>query len=255
MSAETALLFVEDLEVLKDNGTPLFTSLSFQVTEGDVLVLRGPSGSGKSTLLKCIAELNLYSKGTIRSCGRSVRDLGGPLWRVKVAYVPQRPSILPGTPLSFLDRIRTFSARQGGSSRETEGGEYGSRGDRERETDPLELAQEWGVDKTLWQRDWTTLSGGEAQRIALAVAVGVGGADILLLDEPTSALDEVSSKKVETSLLEMLPEPKGSTRPNGRGTTRRGSPSGAGPKALIWITHSSDQAERVGTRTLDLSAY
>ena len=41
---------------------------------------------------------------------------------------------------------------------------------------------EWGVDSGLWDRPWTTLSGGEAQRVALAVAVGLDCADILLLD-------------------------------------------------------------------------
>lgn len=48
--------------------------------------------------------------------------------------------------------------------------------------DPLELAAEWGIEKTMWKREWGTLSGGEGQRIALAVAVGVGGAEVVLLD-------------------------------------------------------------------------
>lgn len=34
----------------------------------------------------------------------------------------------------------------------------------------------------MWQREWSTLSGGEGQRIALAIAVGVGGAEVVLLD-------------------------------------------------------------------------
>ena len=87
---------------------------------------------------------------------------------------------------------------------------------------------------------WSTLSGGEAQRIALAIAVGIGGAEVVLLDgrfierysalraEPTSALDEVTMQKVEKSLLSLL---------------------GSGPKAYIWITHEEAQADRVGTRT------
>lgn len=45
-----------------------------------------------------------------------------------------------------------------------------------------EVASEWGIDDELWERPWATLSGGEAQRIALSVSVGLDCADILLLD-------------------------------------------------------------------------
>ncbi|WVQ62596.1 uncharacterized protein L199_000742 [Kwoniella botswanensis] len=235
----TPLLEVEDLTVLRDNSSPLFSNLSFTLSPGEVRVLRGVSGSGKSTLLKCIAELNLYSKGTVRLHGKESKEWDIPEWRIKVAYVPQRPSLLPGTPLDFLSTIRSLSAR-----RKTQQGSEGA------ELDPMDLAQDWGIDKPLWRRDWGTLSGGEAQRIALAVAVGIGGAEVLLLDEPTSALDADSSEKVEKSLLSMLPSLEGDSRQNGH-IQRKGN----GPKALIWITHSAEQADRVGTRSLDLSQH
>jgi ABC-type dipeptide/oligopeptide/nickel transport system ATPase subunit len=48
--------------------------------------------------------------------------------------------------------------------------------------DPVKLAKEWGVDAQLWGREWNTLSGGEGQRIALAIAISLGGAEIVLLD-------------------------------------------------------------------------
>lgn len=167
----TPLLEVEDLTVLRDNSSPLFSNLSFTLSPGEVLVLRGVSGSGKSTLLKCIADLNLYSNGTVRLHGKESKEWDIPEWRIKVAYVPQRPSLLPGTPLDFLSIIRSLSARKKA--------QQGSEG---AEVDPMGLAQDWGIDKPLWRRDWGTLSGGEAQRIALAVAVGIGGAEVLLLD-------------------------------------------------------------------------
>ncbi|WVW81912.1 hypothetical protein I302_103912 [Kwoniella bestiolae CBS 10118] len=239
------LLEVQDLTVLRDNSSPLFSNLSFTLSEGEVLVLRGVSGSGKSTLLKCIAELNLYDKGTIKLGGKQSREWDIPDWRIRVGYVPQRPSLLPGTPLEFLSTIRDLSARKRKLGEDAqEGGEV---------VDSLDLAQDWGVDKVLWKRDWGTLSGGEAQRIALAVAVGIGGAEVLLLDEPTSALDAESSEKVEKSLLGMLPPLRGSSQntKNNNNVQRKGT----GPKALIWITHSAEQADRVGTRSLDLSQH
>ena len=84
-------------------------------------------------------------------------------------YVPQRPSLLPGNPAEFLERIRSFGARKQAQP-------------QHHAIDPVELAAQWGIDKVLWTRDWATLSGGEGQRIALAIAVGIGGAEVVLLD-------------------------------------------------------------------------
>lgn len=123
-------------------------------------------------------------------------------------YVPQRPSLLPGTPLQFLATTRGFAARkQRDAEVRAEGVEI---------LDPIELSKKWGIDRHLWSRDWGTLSGGEGQRIALAIAIGLGGAEVLLLDgelddnpadeEPTSALDAETTGYVEQSLLDMLPK-------------------------------------------------
>jgi ABC-type iron transport system FetAB ATPase subunit len=92
-------------------------------------------------------------------------DIGVPKYRTLVQYIPQRPPLLPGTPLDFLNTCKSFASR-----------------DKEVLHNPLELAAGWGVDKTLWMRDWGTLSGGEGQRIAMAIAIGLGGAEVLLLD-------------------------------------------------------------------------
>lgn len=44
------------------------------------------------------------------------------------------------------------------------------------------MSKEWGIEEELWDRNWSELSGGEAQRIALATGVGLKNAEILLLD-------------------------------------------------------------------------
>lgn len=91
------------------------------------------------------------------------------------------------------------------------------------------------------------MSGGEVQRVTLALAVGIPGPEILLLDgmpsyslhtahtyafvEPTSALDEETSEMIEKYLLGLLH-------------------SQATLKAVVWITHSKDQEHRVATRHL-----
>ncbi|WWD22462.1 hypothetical protein CI109_106955 [Kwoniella shandongensis] len=234
------LLSVRDLTITRPppSSTPILSSVSLDLSPGEILIVRGSSGSGKSTLLKCIAELNIYQSGTITLHGTTAREMEGgvPGWRVRVGYVPQRSSLLPGTPQDFLRTIKEFKARKQ------------SKGDGEGEgKEPMDLAQEWGIEKVLWTREWSTLSGGEAQRIALAIAVGIGGAEVLLLDEPTSALDEETMKKVEKSLVEMLP------RREGQSSNSSSPRYGTGPKALIWITHSPEQADRVGTRSIDIT--
>jgi ABC-type iron transport system FetAB ATPase subunit len=101
---------------------------------------------------------------------------GVPNYRTKVQYIPQRPSLLPGTPIDFLNRIQSFASRQSPSS-------YQKDGDRkEGRLDPYRIAEEWGIDRVMWGREWSTLSGGEGQRIALAIAIGVGRAEVVLLD-------------------------------------------------------------------------
>jgi ABC-type dipeptide/oligopeptide/nickel transport system ATPase subunit len=96
-----------------------------------------------------------------------------------VQYIPQRPSLLPGTPLDFLTRIQSFASRRKSSS--------DSQGSDKDDLDPYTLAEEWGIPRTMWAREWSTLSGGEGQRIALAIAIGIGGAEVILLDGESSS--------------------------------------------------------------------
>jgi ABC-type dipeptide/oligopeptide/nickel transport system ATPase subunit len=78
--------------------------------------------------------------------------------------------MLPATPRVFLETIRSFKSRKGSEK-------YSSSVDG-----PIELAESWGIDTSAWDRTWSSLSGGEAQRITLSLAVGIPGAEILLLD-------------------------------------------------------------------------
>lgn len=94
-----------------------------------------------------------------------------------------------------------------------------------RSVDPAALAEEWGLGRDTWEQPWSELSGGERQRAALAIAVSTEP-NVLLLDEPTSALDPDATAAVEASL--------------------RG-------RSMVWVTHSQEQAERLGGRVLELA--
>ncbi|KAK9785516.1 hypothetical protein WJX73_009532 [Symbiochloris irregularis] len=88
------------------------------------------------------------------------------------------------------------------------------------------LIHDLGLEQPVLNQPWSELSGGQAQRIILAIFLALKPS-FLLLDEPTSALDLVSTTKVERVL----------------------KASGAG---LVWVTHDDAQPVRVSGRLLQL---
>ncbi|KAF9464714.1 P-loop containing nucleoside triphosphate hydrolase protein [Collybia nuda] len=202
---------------------PLFRDVNLVVNE---VILRGKSGSGKTTLLKCIAHLILYG-GSILYRGSAPTIYGVPSYRIRVLYVPQRPSMLPGSPQDFLSAIIALDAHKALAKKSAQ------------RTSPLQramdIASSWDISPQLWDREWSNLSGGEAQRIALAIALGLDSAELLLLDEPTSALDPASSLAVERYLINEVRSERASL------------------KAIMWITHSDEQGGRVGNKFIQIS--
>ncbi len=118
----------------------------------------GESGSGKTTLLRCIAGLE-----------RSMHDTRLPPHRRNVGYVFQRPALFPH--LDVQANI-DYGARRAASS---------SRVDAEQVIDILGIGE-------LLQRKPDTLSGGQAQRVAIAAAL-LRSPDLVLMDEPLASLD------------------------------------------------------------------
>ena len=93
------------------------------------------------------------------------------------------------TPRDFLATISTFDVRPAAHAT---GGllslfGFGSKRDAHARPsgsihDVFDIAARWGIEAPLWDRTWVNLSGGEVQRIVLAVAVGLRTAEVLLLD-------------------------------------------------------------------------
>ena len=159
-------------------NTAIFENLSLSVAEGEKIGVIGESGCGKSTLLKLMAGLYVPSSGVI-----SVDGVSRPEEIIKkISVVMQSPMLLP---LSIIENI-------------TMGHEY----EKEKIEKIIESAnlKKWidslpeGLDTYLGDRA-DELSGGQAQRIAIARAM-FKDAKILLLDEPTSALDGENAASV-----------------------------------------------------------
>jgi len=145
-------------------------ALRLEVPEGETVALLGPNGAGKSTVLSVIAGLLTPSSGRVQLAGR---DLAGvPPHRREVALLAQEPLLFPH--LSAVENV-AFGPRARGENRHRA---------RASARDWLERV---GVGD-LARRRPHQLSGGQAQRVAVARALAAEPR-LLLLDEPMAALD------------------------------------------------------------------
>ena len=169
------------------NERPALDDASLTLPAGSITALVGRSGSGKSTLVNLLLRFLDPDRGTITANTVPVTHLPAEVWREHVALVPQRPHLFYG---SVLENIRL--ARPGASRSEVElAAELAGASGFIRSL-PL------GYDTQIGERG-LRLSGGEAQRLAIARAF-LKDAPILILDEPTSSLDPESEFLIRGAL-------------------------------------------------------
>lgn len=170
---------------------------TFSVKKGEKIMLCGASGSGKSTLLRLLKrELSPRGElsGNITLMGKGRSELSARESAEKIGFVMQNPDSQ-----TVCDKVSAELAF-GLESFGVKSGEIQSR--------VGEMAAFFGIEP-LYDRDISTLSGGQKQLVALC-SVMVTDPDILLLDEPTAQLDPVAAREL-LGILDRLNKEMGVT--------------------------------------------
>ncbi len=201
---------VEDLHVDMDGGAKVLRGVDLSIAAGEWVCVTGPSGSGKTTLLRAVAGLVRPTSGRVALDGRDATSIRPE--RRRIGFLFQGRALWPH--LSASAHLEIVFRAQGLA-----------RGERSRKAAQL-LGRVHLEDKADARPG--TLSGGEAQRLALARALAVEPG-LLLLDEPLAPLDSDLRADLE-SLLRNVRKSLGCT--------------------VLHVTHDAAEAERLADRTV-----
>jgi tungstate transport system ATP-binding protein len=153
------------------------------IDKGSIIGLMGANGSGKSTLLSLLGFVRAPTSGLIRFNGRAASPFSKVV-RFRVALLPQEPFLMNRSVIANV----AYGLKLRGVRKNT----------KQRIFEALEMV---GLDPDAFSwRDWQALSGGEAQRVALAARL-VLQPEVLLLDEPTASVDVASEALIRKAAL------------------------------------------------------
>jgi putative ABC transport system ATP-binding protein len=182
---------------LSFGATPALRSANVSIGAGEILAVMGPSGSGKSTLLHCLAGILVPDAGEVRFAGTRIDTMPererSALRRDRFGFVFQFGQLVPE--LTAQENV-ALPLLLGGVRR----------------TKAMSQAAEWFARLELdglEQRRSGELSGGQAQRVALARGL-VAHPEVLFADEPTGSLDSLTGEQV-MDLLSGVAREQGTT--------------------------------------------
>lgn len=209
--------FNPSAEAIKQNGyIPAVRDATFDVSEGEILVVMGLSGSGKSTLVRCLSRLIQPTHGKVIFDGidllqASKKDLIE-IRRHKMGMVFQHFALLPHR--NVLQNI-AFPLEVQGIDKES------------REKRAREIIQIVGLDgrEDYYPRE---LSGGQQQRVGIGRSLAVEP-DIWFLDEPFSALDPLIRTEMQDEFIRL---------------------QSVLNKTIVFITHDFDEAIKLADRII-----
>jgi putative ABC transport system ATP-binding protein len=187
-------------------GRDIIANFSFEFFSGRIYTIVGPSGAGKSSLLRLFNRLDEPSGGEILFSGGDHCRLDPGRLRRKVGYLFQTPHLFAGTIKGNL--LYANEALNEGEM--------------------IGLLERVALGSKTPAEPVAGLSGGEAQRVALARLLATGP-EVVLLDEPTSSLDPSVTLRIEDTIRHLA--------------ERDGL-------AVVMVTHDPGQALRMGSETL-----
>jgi len=190
MSQKTlsSIIHVTALNSGYSNSHVLF-DVDFEAKEKEITVVVGPNGSGKSTLLKSIFGLCAIYSGEISFHGKNITGLAPhEVARKKIAYLPQVNNVFSNLTIrenlsmaSYTLDSKTFSKRM------------------------PEIFETFPALKKFEKSKADTLSGGERQMLAMAMAL-IRQPKVMLFDEPTASLSPKLADEVLTKIKQMRDE-------------------------------------------------
>jgi iron complex transport system ATP-binding protein len=169
------LLEATSVRVVIDD-TPILHEADLSVAAGRLVAIVGPNGAGKSTLVRAVAGMQKMAAGSVRWGGEDLSKLRGRKLAKRRAFVPQRAKVPAG--VTVREAVAIGRAPHIGPLQRP------THGDREAVVRAMARA---GVTDFA-DRQLITLSGGEMQRVSVAVGLAQE-APVLIADEPTSSLD------------------------------------------------------------------
>jgi osmoprotectant transport system ATP-binding protein len=172
----------------------------------------GPSGCGKSTTLRLINRMIEPTSGRILLGGEDVTDVNPDELRRRIGYVIQQIGLFPHQ--TIAQNIATVPKMLGW--------------DKKRITSRVdELMEMVGLDPSLFRDRYPKeLSGGQAQRVGVARALGADP-EIMLMDEPFGAIDPITRESLQNEFLKLQAELR---------------------KTIVFVTHDIDEAIKMGDR-------
>ena len=212
MSAQPLIQLEHVTKVYPGVETPAVKDLNLEVNPGEILVLVGPSGCGKSTTLRLINRMIEPSSGRIIYEGEDVTKGDPNELRRRMGYVIQQIGLFPhrtiAENIATVPRLLKWPKDK-----------INARVD--------ELLEVVSMDPSIYRDRYPSeLSGGQAQRVGVARALGADP-DVLLMDEPFGAIDPITRDRLQNEFLRLQEELK---------------------KTIVFVTHDVDEAVKMGDR-------
>ncbi|TMN22680.1 ABC transporter ATP-binding protein [Lentibacillus cibarius] len=199
-----------DVSKTYNGGVQAVENVSFDVQDGEIVILIGPSGCGKTTLLRMVNQLEDITKGEIVLNNQNVKKLDKIEMRRKIGYVIQSNGLFPN--MTIEKNVMIVPDLLGWDRKKK----------KNRFNHLMELI---GLHPDEFRKRYPhELSGGQQQRIGVARALAADP-PVMLMDEPFGALDPIIRNRLQEEFLQIQKEVR---------------------KTILFVSHDIDEAVKMG---------